>query len=236
MRLPHGDALPGVILNDLANQLRQWVNHGTFVYCLLSQSTETRATNCELHVHEVFWGQMWVGGKMVSLLPQGPSSSPTPSWPSLVVSRSSTWSLRWASTTEMGAFPYGGRSARFSKVTGGLEGGAGQDTSISGWDAGPGILTSWASWVWAAFGCELGLSHLCPGIGYAICIIAFYIASYYNTIIAWALYYLISSFTDQLPWTSCENSWNTGNCTNYFAQDNITWTLDSTSPAEEFYL
>ena len=43
------------------------------------------------------------------------------------------------------------------------------------------------------------------------------------------------SFTEQLPWTSCENSWNTGNCTNYFSEDNITWMLHSTSPAEEFY-
>lgn len=74
-----------------------------------------------------------------------------------------------------------------------------------------------------------------PGIGFAICVIAFYIASYYNTIMAWALYYLISSFTDQLPWTSCKNSWNTGNCTNYFSEDNVTWMLHSTSPAEEFY-
>lgn len=52
---------------------------------------------------------------------------------------------------------------------------------------------------------------------------------------AWALYYLISSFTDKLPWTSCTNSWNTGNCTNYFSGHNVTWTLHSTSPAEEFY-
>lgn len=52
---------------------------------------------------------------------------------------------------------------------------------------------------------------------------------------AWALYYLISSFTDQLPWTSCQNAWNTANCTNYFSEDNVTWTLHSTSPAEEFY-
>ncbi|KAH0511433.1 Sodium-dependent serotonin transporter [Microtus ochrogaster] len=88
-------------------------------------------------------------------------------------------------------------------------------------------------------GCISVWRKICPifkGIGYAICIIAFYIASYYNTIIAWALYYLISSFTDQLPWTSCKNSWNTGNCTDYFSQDNVTWTLHSTSPAEEFYL
>ncbi|XP_027624524.1 sodium-dependent serotonin transporter, partial [Tupaia chinensis] len=87
-------------------------------------------------------------------------------------------------------------------------------------------------------GCISIWRKICPifkGIGYAICIIAFYIASYYNTIIAWALYYLISSFTGQLPWTSCKNSWNTGNCTNYFSEDNVTWTLHSTSPAEEFY-
>uniref|UniRef100_A0A8C0KDU9 Transporter n=1 Tax=Canis lupus dingo TaxID=286419 RepID=A0A8C0KDU9_CANLU len=88
-------------------------------------------------------------------------------------------------------------------------------------------------------GCISIWRKICPifkGIGYAICIIAFYIASYYNTIMAWALYYLISSFTDQLPWTSCKNSWNTGNCTNYFSGDNITWTPHSTSPAEEFYM
>ncbi|KAI4533126.1 hypothetical protein MJG53_014918 [Ovis ammon polii x Ovis aries] len=87
-------------------------------------------------------------------------------------------------------------------------------------------------------GCISIWTKICPifkGIGCAICLIAFYIASYYNTIMAWALYYLISSFTEQLPWTSCENSWNTGNCTNYFSEDNITWMLHSTSPAEEFY-
>uniref|UniRef100_A0A8D1B1G6 Transporter n=1 Tax=Sus scrofa TaxID=9823 RepID=A0A8D1B1G6_PIG len=87
-------------------------------------------------------------------------------------------------------------------------------------------------------GCISIWRKICPifkGIGFAICVIAFYIASYYNTIMAWALYYLISSFTDQLPWTSCKNSWNTGNCTNYFSEDNVTWMLHSTSPAEEFY-
>ncbi|XP_027717348.1 sodium-dependent serotonin transporter [Vombatus ursinus] len=87
-------------------------------------------------------------------------------------------------------------------------------------------------------GCISIWKKICPifkGIGFAICIIAFYIASYYNTIMAWALYYLISSFTSQLPWTSCKNSWNTDNCTNYFSEDNITWTSHSTSPAEEFY-
>uniref|UniRef100_A0A674HCJ8 Sodium-dependent serotonin transporter n=1 Tax=Taeniopygia guttata TaxID=59729 RepID=A0A674HCJ8_TAEGU len=73
------------------------------------------------------------------------------------------------------------------------------------------------------------------GIGYAICIIDLYVASYYNTIMAWAFYYLISSFTAELPWTSCTNPWNTANCTNYFSKDNVSWSLHSISPAEEFY-
>ncbi|KAG8230300.1 hypothetical protein J437_LFUL008491 [Ladona fulva] len=35
---------------------------------------------------------------------------------------------------------------------------------------------------------------------------------YYNTIIGWAVYYLFTSFRSELPWTSCNNSWNTPNC------------------------
>ncbi|XP_026882980.2 solute carrier family 6 member 4b [Electrophorus electricus] len=80
--------------------------------------------------------------------------------------------------------------------------------------------------------------HICPifkGIGLAICIIALYVSFYYNTIIAWALFYLYSSFSSTLPWTSCDNTWNTDNCTNYFGKDNVTWTNYSRSPAEEFY-
>ncbi|XP_029365793.1 solute carrier family 6 member 4b [Echeneis naucrates] len=80
--------------------------------------------------------------------------------------------------------------------------------------------------------------HICPifkGIGYAICIIALYVSFYYNTIIAWALFYFYSSFTSILPWTNCENVWNTPNCTNYFDTINVTWTNSSRSPAEEFY-
>ncbi|KAG7273138.1 hypothetical protein CRUP_034536, partial [Coryphaenoides rupestris] len=80
--------------------------------------------------------------------------------------------------------------------------------------------------------------HICPifkGIGYAICIIALYVSFYYNTIIAWALFYFYSSFTSTLPWTNCDNAWNTPDCTNYFGRDNVTWTNTSRSPAEEFY-
>ncbi|MGH0189447.1 UNVERIFIED_CONTAM: hypothetical protein FKN15_035594 [Acipenser sinensis] len=80
--------------------------------------------------------------------------------------------------------------------------------------------------------------HICPifkGIGFAICIISLYVSFYYNTIIAWALYYFYSSFTSTLPWTSCDNVWNTPNCTNYFGTNNVSWDNYSHSPAEEFY-
>ncbi|KAM9812622.1 solute carrier family 6 member 4a [Syngnathus typhle] len=88
-------------------------------------------------------------------------------------------------------------------------------------------------------GCISIWKHICPifkGIGFAICVIALYIAFYYNTIMAWALYYLLSSFQSTLPWTTCSNSWNTGNCHSYMSTDsNISWSNLSTSPAEEFY-
>ncbi|KAM4627801.1 LOW QUALITY PROTEIN: solute carrier family 6 member 4a [Polymixia lowei] len=87
-------------------------------------------------------------------------------------------------------------------------------------------------------GC-ISMKHICPifkGIGFAICIIALYIAFYYNTIMAWALYYLLSSFRPTLPWTTCSNSWNTANCNRYLSTDrNVSWSNSSTSPAEEFY-
>uniref|UniRef100_H0ZAY0 Transporter n=1 Tax=Taeniopygia guttata TaxID=59729 RepID=H0ZAY0_TAEGU len=80
--------------------------------------------------------------------------------------------------------------------------------------------------------------RICPifkGIGFAICIIGLYVSFYYNTIIAWALYYFCSSFSGTLPWASCDNPWNTPDCTNYFGKSNVTWSNFSRSPAEEFY-
>lgn len=50
------------------------------------------------------------------------------------------------------------------------------------------------------------------GIGYAVVLIAFYVDFYYNVIIAWALRFFFASFTSLLPWTTCDNEWNTANC------------------------
>jgi len=58
-------------------------------------------------------------------------------------------------------------------------------------------------------------------------------AMYYNTIIAWAVYYLVASFNTELPWAGCNHSWNTPNCMPLFKR--IGNATNATSPAEEFF-
>lgn len=58
--------------------------------------------------------------------------------------------------------------------------------------------------------------RICPlfeGIGYATTVICWWLNHYYVVILAWALFYLFASFTTQLPWATCDNWWNTENCT-----------------------
>nr|CAH8838758.1 unnamed protein product [Trichobilharzia regenti] len=64
-------------------------------------------------------------------------------------------------------------------------------------------------------GCLTVWKRICPlfsGIGFGICIIASYTAWYYNTIIAWALFYMIDAMKPHLPWDGCNNWWNTNSC------------------------
>ncbi|KAG8265683.1 hypothetical protein J6590_089474 [Homalodisca vitripennis] len=84
---------------------------------------------------------------------------------------------------------------------------------------------------WNTLDCTL---YSCvAGVGYAICLLDIYMGMYYNTIIGWAVYYLFASFRSELPWTSCDNPWNTLNCTPVLAlTDNDT---SSVSPAKEFF-
>ena len=56
------------------------------------------------------------------------------------------------------------------------------------------------------------LTFLIAGVGYSMLIISFLVSIYYNTIIAWVLYYLFESFRADVPWRDCKNSWNTESC------------------------
>ena len=56
------------------------------------------------------------------------------------------------------------------------------------------------------------ISPLFTGIGYAMFLMSGLVGVYYNMILAWAMFYLLSSFTTTLPWSSCDNWWNTDAC------------------------
>nr|XP_020468107.1 sodium- and chloride-dependent GABA transporter 3-like [Monopterus albus] len=87
-----------------------------------------------------------------------------------------------------------------------------------------GFITSWRK--------------LCPlaqgiGVGQLIISLCFFI---YILIEAWALFYLVFSFRSQLPWASCDNTWNTANCLNLQASNTSHVTANQTnSAATEFW-
>ena len=47
------------------------------------------------------------------------------------------------------------------------------------------------------------------GIGYATIVIVFYLNIYYIVVLAWDLVYLFMSLRSTLPWSTCDNDWNT---------------------------
>nr|XP_019566858.1 PREDICTED: sodium- and chloride-dependent GABA transporter 2 isoform X3 [Rhinolophus sinicus] len=81
---------------------------------------------------------------------------------------------------------------------------------------------------------------ICPifeGIGYASQMIVILLNIYYIIVLAWALFYLFSSFTIDLPWGSCRNEWNTEHCMEFQRTNgslNVT-SENATSPVLEFW-
>ncbi|XP_078340686.1 sodium-dependent proline transporter-like [Crassostrea virginica] len=53
---------------------------------------------------------------------------------------------------------------------------------------------------------------LFKGVGIAMVAVSALTSLYYNMILAWAYYYFFASFTSNLPWVTCDNSWNTRDC------------------------
>ncbi|KAL1237731.1 Sodium-dependent dopamine transporter [Trichinella spiralis] len=69
--------------------------------------------------------------------------------------------------------------------------------------------------------------NVCPlfkGIGYCVVMIAFYTDLFYNVIIAWSFNFLFHSFTSELPWYSCNHSWNSPNC----YSKTVSWNMSDT--------
>ncbi|KAJ8372064.1 hypothetical protein AAFF_G00294780 [Aldrovandia affinis] len=83
--------------------------------------------------------------------------------------------------------------------------------------------------------------NICPlfgGMGFGSQVVVLYSSIYYIIILAWAFFYLFSSFSAELPWASCRNPWNTDSCAEY-SQKNLSsnWTFseNTTSPLKEFW-
>uniref|UniRef100_A0A8C1UX53 Transporter n=1 Tax=Cyprinus carpio TaxID=7962 RepID=A0A8C1UX53_CYPCA len=58
--------------------------------------------------------------------------------------------------------------------------------------------------------CWRKISPLFEGIGYATQVIVALLNFYYIIVLAWGIFYLSYSFSWNLPWSSCNNTWNTG--------------------------
>ncbi|XP_014034061.1 sodium- and chloride-dependent GABA transporter 1 [Salmo salar] len=71
--------------------------------------------------------------------------------------------------------------------------------------------------------------NICPlmkGVGVAMVMLSFIVASYNNTVLTWVLYYLFHSFTAPLPWQLCNATWNIPeNCSSFM--ENATTHLQS---------
>ncbi|XP_060939623.1 sodium- and chloride-dependent GABA transporter 2-like [Limanda limanda] len=81
---------------------------------------------------------------------------------------------------------------------------------------------------------------ICPileGVGYGGLVIMLYTSMYYIVILAWGFFYLFSSFNSELPWVSCNNTWNTGECVDFLVNhsSNNPKSPNATSPVEEFW-
>ncbi|CAK9291420.1 unnamed protein product [Gordionus sp. m RMFG-2023] len=56
------------------------------------------------------------------------------------------------------------------------------------------------------------LAPITMGIGYAMLLTCLIICVYYNVLMVYTLYYTFASFQRHLPWTHCNNSFNTKSC------------------------
>ncbi|XP_049616835.1 sodium- and chloride-dependent GABA transporter 2 [Syngnathus scovelli] len=86
--------------------------------------------------------------------------------------------------------------------------------------------------------CWRKISPLFEGLGYGTQVIVTLLNFYYIIVLAWGMFYLSFSFSWDLPWSSCNNSWNTENCVEFQRRNtsvNQTIFLNATSPVMEFW-
>ncbi|XP_073337251.1 sodium- and chloride-dependent GABA transporter 2-like [Pagrus major] len=86
--------------------------------------------------------------------------------------------------------------------------------------------------------CWRKISPLFEGLGYGTQVIVTLLNFYYIIVLAWGIFYLSFSFSWDLAWSSCNNTWNTENCVEFARRNtsvNQTMDLNATSPVIEFW-
>ncbi|XP_063875983.1 sodium- and chloride-dependent glycine transporter 2-like [Scylla paramamosain] len=56
------------------------------------------------------------------------------------------------------------------------------------------------------------MAPIFAGLGWGMIMVSALVSIYYNVILAWAFFYTFASFTSELPWTDCDNDFNTPEC------------------------
>lgn len=68
---------------------------------------------------------------------------------------------------------------------------------------------------YVGFGPNMLFPNIAPifsGLGMAMPLVSFYVSIYFDVIIAWSLYYMFSSFVEELPWANCDHDFNSPGC------------------------
>ncbi|XP_077396243.1 sodium- and chloride-dependent GABA transporter 3-like isoform X2 [Festucalex cinctus] len=82
--------------------------------------------------------------------------------------------------------------------------------------------------------CWRKMCPLAEGIGYGGQLILLYTSTTYIIVMAWAFFYLLFSFNSTLPWSTCDNYWNTVDCFDITMRNHTNHTK-RTSAAMEFW-
>ncbi|KAI4876118.1 hypothetical protein NFI96_005290 [Prochilodus magdalenae] len=86
--------------------------------------------------------------------------------------------------------------------------------------------------------CWRKISPLFEGVGYATQVIVALLNVYYIIVLAWGIFYLGFSFSSNLPWSSCNNTWNTDSCMEFQRRNESidqSHLENATSPVIEFW-
>ncbi|XP_063599682.1 sodium- and chloride-dependent glycine transporter 2-like [Penaeus indicus] len=89
-------------------------------------------------------------------------------------------------------------------------------------------------------GSPVTIYRVCPlfkGIGIAATLARMYLETYYSVVVSYPLVFLYNLVGIGLPWATCDNTWNTDNCSQLVLENNTDQEISThtRSPADEFF-